>query len=402
MKVICVPKEPDRVSQMLAQGYSPNAIHASCLSDLEEIIREYAVMAELKGNANIVYCDDIYKEPAADGIGWVLYIRMELCTPLMKALHIAASPNEIIRLGMDLSSALMACQKKNILHRDIKPGNVMMAADGNFKLGDFGVARKLEEQNSQLTRTGTYSFMAPEVYNSQNYDARADIYSVGMVLYWLLNRYCGPFLPLPPNIPTAAEQEQASQYRFSGTPLPAPATGSAALQQVVLKACAFDPKDRFQTPSELHRALQALYTEPEVEEPPVRPPVIQNPGQDPRTKGPFHDLPPMPPVLHDPNEWDPVGGGTVYEPQPIPIHQDPTVRPEPIGAPPRQYSRVLAMLLAIFPYTGLFGVHDFYLGNKGRGLLKLCTINFLAIGWFVDIITLLLGIYKDGNGNPVK
>ena len=68
-----------------------------------------------------------------------------------------------------------------IIHRDIKPGNIMRSKDGDYKLGDFGVARSMDV-NSSMTRVGTVSFMAPEVYASGHYDERADIYSLGMVL----------------------------------------------------------------------------------------------------------------------------------------------------------------------------------------------------------------------------
>ncbi len=62
----------------------------------------------------------------------------------------------------------------------------------------------------------------------------------------------------------------------------------------------------------------------------------------------------------------------------------------------------MAKFLAIFPYTGLFGVHDFYLGKKSIGFLKLFTMNFFAIGWIIDIITILSGKYKTKNGEYLK
>ena len=217
------------------------------------------MMALLKGNANIVYCDDICDEPNPDGIGWKLYIRMELLTPLTKALSDPCSEAQVIKVGMDLCNALVACKRKNIIHRDIKPGNIMVAEDGNYKLGDFGVAKTLAGTFSG-TKTGTYNFMAPEVYNNQPYGQSADIYSLGMVLYWMLNHRCGPFLPLPPTLPSAIEVDRAQQRRFSGEVLPAPAYGSAALQAVIQKACAYDPAQRYHTPEEMHTALAACVT----------------------------------------------------------------------------------------------------------------------------------------------
>lgn len=257
MKVIPVPKEPSETQDLLNSGYDPYSINQRYRADLEDIRKEYSMMALLKGNANVVYCDDICDEPNPDGIGWTLYIRMELLTPLTKALEEPCSEAQVVKVGMDLCNALAACKRKNIIHRDIKPANIMVAEDGNYKLGDFGVAKRLEG-TSGGTKTGTYNFMAPEVYNNRPYGHSVDIYSLGMVMYWMLNRRCMPFLPLPPVLPTASLIEMAKEHRFSGAPLPKPEGGSPALQKIVLRACAFDPAQRYSTPEELYAALSSV------------------------------------------------------------------------------------------------------------------------------------------------
>lgn len=257
MKMIPVPKEPEEVWELLNSGYDRHSINQRYKADLDDIRKEYSMMALLKGNANVVYCDDICDEPNPDGIGWMLYIRMELLTPLTNALADPCSEAQVVKVGMDLCNALAACKRKSIIHRDIKPANIMVAEDGNYKLGDFGVAKTLEG-TSGGTKTGTYNFMAPEVYNNRPYGQSADIYSLGMVLYWMLNRRCGPFLPLPPVVPTASQMENAKERRFGGEQLPLPANGSQALQQVVLRACAFDPAQRYTTPEELYADLAEI------------------------------------------------------------------------------------------------------------------------------------------------
>lgn len=257
MKTISVPKEAGETRELLESGYDLYSINQRFRSDLEEIQREYSMMALLKGNANVVYCDDICDEPNPDGVGWTLYIRMELLTPLTRALEDPCSEAQVVKVGMDLCNALAACKRKNIIHRDIKPANIMVAEDGNYKLGDFGVAKTMEG-TSGGTKTGTYNFMAPEVYNNRPYGHSADIYSLGMVLYWMLNRRTVPFLPLLPEIPTASQRESAKERRFSGEPLPAPVDGSQALQKIVLRACAFDPAQRYSTPEELYAALASI------------------------------------------------------------------------------------------------------------------------------------------------
>lgn len=254
IKVIRVPKEEADAQELLSSGYALESVNARYLEDLQDIAKEYAMMAELKGNANVVYCDDTCYEKNSDGIGWTLYIRMELLTPLNKHLPESIPEEQVYKLGMDLCNALIACKKHNIIHRDIKPGNIMVAADGNFKLGDFGVAKTMERTDGG-TKTGTYNYMAPEVYNNKPYGLNADIYSLGMVMYWMLNHRCGPFLPLPPTVPSAAELDQAKQRRFDGEPLPLPANGSDQLKKIVRKACAADPTQRYDSPEALYADL---------------------------------------------------------------------------------------------------------------------------------------------------
>ena len=214
-------------------------------------------MADMKGCANIVYCDDVKYIQHDKGMGWNIFIKMELLTALPRALGKTVTDEQVIKIGTDICSALAFCEKRNLLHRDIKPQNVFVAPDGTYKLGDFGIA-KTAERTTSGTKTGTYKYMAPEVYNNQPYGGKADIYSLGLVLYWLLNERRTPFLPLPPTTPTATEEDKARAMRFSGEPIPAPAHGSAELQRIVLKACAFDQQDRYQNANEMLQDLSQI------------------------------------------------------------------------------------------------------------------------------------------------
>lgn len=257
LKLICVPRDPGEIDELINEGYDDNSITAHFKECLEDIIREYSMMLQIKGHSNVVYCEDIRKVPHPDGIGWDILIKMELLTPLTKGLDKTYDETQALRLGIDLCRALELCRQKNILHRDIKPQNVFISPEGDFKLGDFGVA-KVSDKTSGGTKIGTYDYMAPEIYNNRPYGASSDLYAVGMVLYWVMNERRGPFLPLPPQIPTGSAKDSANQRRFSGEALPSPANGSQELQQIVLKACAFDSTQRYSSPAQLHRALSEL------------------------------------------------------------------------------------------------------------------------------------------------
>lgn len=73
------------------------------------------------------------------------------------------------KLGKDICIALEECEKRKILHRDIKPENIFIDSDGNFKIGDFGVARQLENISTTMSQKGTYNYMAPEVVSKKKW-----------------------------------------------------------------------------------------------------------------------------------------------------------------------------------------------------------------------------------------
>lgn len=257
LKVVSIPQSESDVDELYSNGYDEEDIAKRFQTYLEDIVREYQLMSELKGHTNIVYCDDIQYIPKETDFGWDVYIKMELLTPLTKALGQIATEADVIRLGMDMCNALIICEGRNILHRDIKPQNIFISQDGNYKLGDFGIA-KMVEKTSGGTKIGAYNFMAPEVFNYEPYGQAADLYSLGLVMHWLLNENRIPFLPLPPEIPSSDEINRARKRRYQGEKLPAPVHGSDMLKQIVLKACEFNPKQRFSSAQEMLARLAVI------------------------------------------------------------------------------------------------------------------------------------------------
>lgn len=257
MKVLTIPQNPSDVTEMYSEGYDEESITATFQAHLRSIVAEYTLMRKLDGSANVVNCKDIRYVQHDDGMGWDIFIRMELLTPLLKALPENVPEETVVRLGRDIASALVLCRKHSIIHRDIKPQNIFISDNADYKLGDFGIAKTVEKTMGG-TKIGTYKYMAPEVYNNRPYGAAADIYSLGLVMYWLLNERRMPFMPLPPAKILAGQDEQARQRRLSGEKLPPPAHGSRELQRIVLKACAYDPKDRYHTADEMLEDLKGL------------------------------------------------------------------------------------------------------------------------------------------------
>lgn len=257
LKVLSIPQNESDIDELYSDGYDDESISSTFHSHLKSIVAEYSLMRKMNGSANVVNCDDIKYIPHEDGIGWDIFIKMELLTPLHKALPEQISENMVIDVAKDLCAALDLCQKHNIVHRDIKPQNIFLSENGDYKLGDFGIAKTVEKTMGG-TKIGTYKYMAPEVYNNQPYGVGADIYSLGLVLYWLLNEKRMPFLPLPPEKLKAGMDEEARNRRLSGESLPAPKNGSDELKALVLKACAYDPSERYASAKEMLDALSIL------------------------------------------------------------------------------------------------------------------------------------------------
>ena len=260
LKVISIPQNASDIDEMISDGYDNESITSTFQAHLKSIVAEYALMRKMNGSSNIVNCDDVRYVQHDDGFGWDIYIKMELLTPLAKTLTGSISDETVIRLAQDMCAALNLCQKHGIIHRDIKPQIIFLSDNGDYKLGDFGVAKTVEK-TSGGTKIGTYKYMAPEVYNNQPYGVGADIYSLGMVLYWMLNERRMPFLPLPPERLRAGMDEAARNRRLAGEAFGPPAHGSDQLKQIVMKACAYDPAERYRTAQEMLDDLNLLQSD---------------------------------------------------------------------------------------------------------------------------------------------
>ena len=175
LKVITVPQSSAEVRSVISEGMSVSQAEAYFHGIVEELMHEFSIMFKLKGTANVVSCEDLRVLEHPDGIGWDILIRMELLHPLLPYVYQhPMARRDIIRLGIDICKALELCQRYNIIHRDIKPENIFISDNRDYKLGDFGIARTIERTTSGLSKKGTYSYMAPEVYAGREYGFSVD------------------------------------------------------------------------------------------------------------------------------------------------------------------------------------------------------------------------------------
>jgi len=267
IKHISLPQSDEEVRELLYEQLSDDVSIASGYyrEIVENINNEIGIMHSLRGYTNIVAYEDHLIKPKANGIGYDIFMRMELLTALFE--HVkrnALTDTDAAKMGIDICIALEVCAAKNLIHRDIKPQNIFVNSEGHYKLGDFGISRQLEKTTGGLTKIGTYSYMAPEVYRGDEYGANVDIYSLGLLLYRLTNGNRLPFLPLAPDPLRFDDNEKALARRMKGEDMPAPAFADEDFAKVILKMCAYDRNERYRTATEAKAALMQVDTKSKV------------------------------------------------------------------------------------------------------------------------------------------
>ena len=257
LKVIEIPYKEDDSSGLIndASG-NKEALNRYYYEQVQEILREVQLMASLQGVSNIVSYEDHQIIPKTDSVGYYFLIRMELLTPLRSYMaSVPISDSLIVKLGSDICRALEYCEKNNILHRDIKPANIFISRHGDFKLGDFGIARCMADANTLMTQRGTARYMAPEVFRGGHYGFQVDIYSLGLVLYQYMNENRPPFCA--PNETSYFAVQKAMGKRLQGDVIPPPVHGSDALKKAVLRAVEFSPEKRYSSAADFRKALES-------------------------------------------------------------------------------------------------------------------------------------------------
>ena len=229
---------------------------------INTVLKEIDIMEKLKGAPNIVAIEDY--EVVRNPDSCAVLIRMELLRNLGDFITARQqiTITDIIRIGTDICNALEFCEGQNIIHRDVKESNIFYSDMGMFKLGDFGISRQLSDyllNSATMTSAGTISKMAPEVYNRERYDNRVDIYSLGIVLYSLLNYGRPPFYPMYPQEVSAEAAYAADMKRIKGAAIPPLPGVDEQLNRIICKACHPKPSGRYRTASEFREELLNYY-----------------------------------------------------------------------------------------------------------------------------------------------
>jgi serine/threonine-protein kinase len=162
-------------------------------------------------------------------------------------------PQRALEVTADVCAALDFSHRNGIIHRDIKPGNVMMTPNGTVKVMDFGIARAITNATAAMTQTsaviGTAQYLSPEQARGETVDARSDVYSTGCLLYELL---CGQ-PPFTGDNPVSVAYQHVREDPVPPGELNSDVT--PAIDAIVLKAMAKNPVNRYQTAGDMRNDL---------------------------------------------------------------------------------------------------------------------------------------------------
>ncbi|MDD5934335.1 MAG: protein kinase [Clostridiales bacterium] len=208
-----------------------------------DIYRKVCLLESLPDRQHIVSCEEHLFYEVSDPPGYEILIRTEFLERFKDSYDlISMTYQDVIFLGRNICEALDLCERYHIIHGDIQPDCIYLSEHGQYKLGDFSLIKAKEQEdfdsdNILLSVSDYSAYTAPEILSQERYDNRADIYSLGLVLYTFLNHN---ELPLD-------EKHK-----------PLPRNGPKELGRVILKACEFLPEDRYQSAKEFQDALIAI------------------------------------------------------------------------------------------------------------------------------------------------
>src|SRR3954463_2734118 len=215
--------------------------------------RREAQSAAALNHPNIVAVYDTGEEPMPDGTGVGPYIVMEYVQgeTLRDVLRSGGRllPERSLEITEGLLAALDYSHRHGIIHRDVKPGNVMLTPAGQVKVMDFGIARAVADSAATMTQTsavlGTAQYLSPEQARGETVDARSDVYSAGCLLYELLTGRP----PFTGDSPVSVAYQHVREAPVPPSQID-PEIGPD-IDAIVLKALAKDPADRYQSAREM-------------------------------------------------------------------------------------------------------------------------------------------------------
>ena len=271
LKHISVPESQKQVDALLFTGAAATAEDAQ--KYYEQVVSDYRaeldVLETLSASPNLDCFRSYQIAPKEDGVGYDMYLLAEHRKTLVEYLADNAMTKLCaVNLAMDLCSALIDLRQAGLIHRDVKPSNIYLSPQGHFLLGDLGIAKISDLKYCTMPESMLSSYSAPELFSLMAaIEPTTDIYSVGLILYRIFNGNHAPF----EDENTSAKA--ADRRRVTGEALPVPMYADYEISEIILKACAFKPEDRYQTPQALKDALVEYMKRNQVDDTLIVPPI---------------------------------------------------------------------------------------------------------------------------------
>lgn len=274
LKRISVPASDSLVRALILSGaYSDEAsVHEYYGGVVEDIKAELEAGKTLAASGCFAAALSYQVEPKENGIGYDVYILYPLCISLSTLLAENLITNlRAINLGIDLCDAVAACREAGYLFENIKPENIFLMPNGKFLLGDLGLASVEDLKYSSVPEEYIGPYSAPELSDiTASPNLTVDLYSLGMVLYRVYNANHGPFED------ENTGEVMADKLRLTGKPLPTPLFADYELAGIILKACAFQQEERYQSPEEMKQALVLYMQRNEISDNLIVPPIVSS------------------------------------------------------------------------------------------------------------------------------
>lgn len=266
VKIISIPASRTQLDALLLAGAYPSAEAAQkyFLSLAEGIAQETKVLEKLSKLEGFLAYEKCQYVPMDDGAGCDVYLLSTYKRALDRYFkHSPLTHLGAVNLGIDLCAALAECRRAGYLYVDLKPGNVFVTDDGSYRIGDIGFVAMDSLRYCSIPERCRSSWTAPELQDPlATLNPTVDIYALGLILY---QAYNNGTLPFTGNAPSE--------------PLPPPMYADYEMAEIILKACAPKPEDRWQEPAQMGQALVAYMQRNGANDTPIIPPKPAEPEQ---------------------------------------------------------------------------------------------------------------------------
>lgn len=234
----------------------PKKTQEACLKEIKrDILGSIRYLQQNDRGRYFTSYEDYILTPSPDFKTLTVQIRMEWLMSLAQITEQTDfSEDEILRLAINVCTCLEKCREMNHVYANLKPTNIFITPK-RCKLGDFGNFGTYEPSNMNISMRKTQEFMAPEMIKNGEINQTSDTYSLGLIIYYLLNGNKIPFIPKYSKNVSINDLTNAIDKRSNNYIFPDPDSGSDAIRKIIAKACSYSPQARYQSPTDMKRDL---------------------------------------------------------------------------------------------------------------------------------------------------